>query len=91
MKRAKQRFQSRERSIEARAAMWAKGLERFNEENPNFVGIEKIIVPTERDKEQVILALRYLHDCFIDTDYPAVNTLVHFYLNPENIEVSNDN
>ena len=68
-----------------------KGLERYptdeNEKN-EFVTISKIIVPTERDKEQLLKALKYIHDNpYIDKEYYAVNTLSHMYQVPNLIEV----
>ena len=40
----------------------------------------KIIVPTKRDKKELLEASRYLHDLrCIDTDYITVNQLVHEY------------
>lgn len=70
---------------------FVEGLERYPtsvDEKNNYVTISKIIVPTERDKEQLLKAFRYLHDTWnIDTEYYAVNTIVHTYLNPDLIEV----
>ena len=58
-------------------------------DNQKWVTISKIEVPTDYDKEQLLLAIKYLHDNpLIDTDILAVNTLVHLYLNPELIKVS---
>lgn len=61
----------------------------YNDEqdSPKYVTITKIVVPSERDKEQLLKAFKYLHDCDIDTDYYAVNTIVHVYENPDLIEV----
>lgn len=57
-------------------------------DDQKWVTISKIIVPTEFDKEQLLLAIKYLHDNpLIDTDILAVNSLVHLYLNPELIVV----
>jgi len=68
-----------------------KDLERYptdEKEEMKFVTISKILVPTERDKEQLLKAFKYLHDHgSIDTEYYAVNTIVHTYLNPDLIEV----
>lgn len=56
-----------------------------------WVGIHKIIVPSEYDKEQLLLAFKYIHDLrCIDTDYLGVNTLIHIYECPEIIEVNSD-
>ncbi len=56
--------------------------------NQKWVTISKIIVPSEYDKEQLLYALKYIHDLrCIDTDYIAVNTLVHIYEAPELIVV----
>ena len=65
------------------------GLEYYVEDDDTkYVNITKIVVPTEYDKEQLLKASRYLHDCSgIDTDFYAINTLVHLYLNPDLIEV----
>ncbi len=58
-------------------------------DNQKWVTISQIIVPTEYDKEQLLLAIKYFHDNpLINTDILAVNTLVHLYLNPELIKVS---
>jgi hypothetical protein len=43
-----------------------------------------IIVPTVEDAERMRLALRYLHDAEIDTDYVWVNQIVHAYLEDGN-------
>lgn len=55
--------------------------------NEEFANVEwtkfKIIVPTEKDKRELEEALHYLHNSDIDTDYIAVNQLVHTYLNEE--------
>jgi hypothetical protein len=62
----------------------------FNEKDPKWVTIEKIVVPTEFDKEQLIRAFKYLHDNrTIDTDLLAVNTIVHMYENTGLIVVDN--
>lgn len=48
----------------------------------------QIFVGTEEDKQQLLLALEYLHNMReTDTDYTAVNYLVHTYLHPELIRV----
>lgn len=40
----------------------------------------KIVVPTEQDKKELQAALEYMHDLReIDTDFIAVNQLVHEY------------
>lgn len=64
------------------------GLERYNESFTNFVNISQIIVKTERDKRELLKAFEYLHDNpLIDTDYCAVNSIIHQYRQPENIVV----
>lgn len=67
-----------------------EGLARYVEgkDERDWVAITKIVVPTARDKVQLLLALKYIHDLrCIDTDYLAVNTLAHQYQLPESIEV----
>lgn len=70
------------------------GMERYpeNSENEpvNYVTIKSIEVSTERDRTELLKACQYLHDNrLIDTDYYAVNTLVHVYERPELIKVVN--
>lgn len=68
-----------------------KNMVRYDEAlgvDQKYVSIKEIIVPSESDKEQLLLAFKYLHDNFtIDTDFLAVNSLIHIYLNPEKIKV----
>lgn len=57
-------------------------------DDQKWVTITEILVPTEYDKEQLLLAIKYIHDLReIDTDFLAVNTLVHQYLVPDRIKV----
>lgn len=50
--------------------------------------IHSIEVETEEDKEQLLLACRYLHDQWsTDTGFVAVNNLVHLYECPDLIVV----
>ena len=73
------------------AAQRFPNMVRFTEDGDNqFVRIDEIKVPTQYDKEQILMALQYLHDCYIDTDFLAVNTLVHMYHNPDKIVVSGE-
>lgn len=69
-----------------------------NEKEPiKFVGLKKIIVETEDDKNELLEAFRYLHDFMVedkngnlqslDSDYVAVNLLMHMYQGGEMIEV----
>lgn len=68
-----------------------KDMVRYDEKlcgNQKWVNINEIIVASEWDKEQLLKAFKYLHNNFtIDTDFMAVNSLVHFYLCPEKIKV----
>ena len=49
-------------------------------EDSNFPWIKfKIIAETEEDKKELLEAFRHLHDANIDTDFIAVNQLVHLY------------
>ena len=68
-----------------------EGLERYptdERQELKFVTISKILVPTERDKEQLLKAFKYLHDHgFIDSEYYAVITIIHMYQNPDLIEI----
>lgn len=70
------------------AAQGQPNLVRFTEDGDNqFVTISEITVPTQYDKEQILMALKYLHDCYINTDFLAVNALVHMYHDPDKIVV----
>lgn len=66
-------------------------MERYpeNDEEPkHYVAITEIVVPTQRDKDQLLRAIEYLHDNrTIDTDFYAVNALVHMYEDPDRIKV----
>lgn len=67
-----------------------QGMERYDDskEDQKWVSITEIVVPTEYDKEQLLLAIEYIHYLRnINLDYLAVNTLAHLYLNPELITV----
>lgn len=51
-------------------------------------GTPLILVENEYDRDQVVAALKYLHDSSdIDTDFVMVNTLVHLHHNPDLIMV----
>ena len=53
-----------------------------------WITITKIVVPTEEDKEQLLLASRYIHGLRnIDTSYMGANLIAHLYCQPELIVV----
>lgn len=61
------------------------------DELPKGINIKSIVVGSEQDKEQLLLAIKYLHDLRnINTGFAAVNELVHLYHVPECITVSDD-
>jgi hypothetical protein len=77
-----------ESAHERRASHNQPNLVQYSEEGENqWITISEIHVPTEYDKEQLLMAIQYLHDCYINTDLLAVNSLVHLYQNPERIIV----
>ena len=39
----------------------------------------KIIVPTQRDKKELLEAFKHIHDSSIDLDFITVNQLAHAY------------
>ena len=39
----------------------------------------KIVVPTVKDRTEIMEAFRYLHNCDIDTGFVTVNQLTHEY------------
>jgi len=64
------------------------GLHRYETKKVQAIAIEEIVVNSEYAKEQLLMALEYLHYLRgIDTDYVAVNELTHLYLSPELITV----
>lgn len=57
-------------------------LKRYPENDEDSIRFSEytIIVPTKRDRKELLEASRYLHDLrCIDTGYIAVNQLVHEY------------
>ncbi len=51
----------------------------------------KIIVPTEKDRMELMEAFKHFHDSDIDTDNIPVNQLAHEYLSEENLEGAHNN
>lgn len=70
-----------------------EGLHRYIDENENdqkWVTITEIVVPSQEDKDQLLKAFEYIHNLrTIDTDFLAVNTIIHMYETPERIKVKN--
>ena len=68
-----------------------EGLDRYDEsagDNQKWCTITEIVVPTEHDKDQLLKAFDYIHNLpTIDSDYIAVNTIMHMYLYPDKIKV----
>ena len=68
-----------------------RGLNRYDDakgDDQKWGKITKIVVPTEEDKKQLLLASEYIHYLGdIDSDYMMVNTLMHLYEHPDWIEV----
>jgi hypothetical protein len=51
----------------------------------------KIVVPTEKDKEDLMEAFEHIHYSDIDTDLVTVNQLAHEYLDEERMEGAKNN
>lgn len=65
------------------------GLHRYETKKLQEIVIEEIVVNSEYAKEQLLMALEYMHYLRgIDTDYVAVNELTHLYLSPKLITVT---
>ena len=66
-----------------------EGLDRYDDNVPTeYVTITEIVVPSERDKAQLLKAFNYIHNLReIDTDFIAVNAVAHLYENPDLIKV----
>lgn len=70
--------------------VFVDGLDRYDEAlaEQQWCTITEIVVPTDHDKEQLLKAFKYIHDLrSIDSDYMAVNTIMHLYQVPELIKV----
>ena len=66
-------------------------LARYQRVDNKWVNVTKIVVPTQEDKEQLLLASRYVHNLRnIDTDINGANVLAHLYIAPDLIEVANE-
>jgi hypothetical protein len=64
----------------------------FVNEKLEQINITEIVVPTYRDKEQLLKAFHYLHDnCLLDIGYCAINTIAHIHIKPNLIRVQNVN
>jgi len=64
------------------------GLHRYGSKKAKSQELLSIEVDSEYSKQQLILAFEYLHTLSdIDSDFIAVNQLIHTYLNPELIKV----
>jgi len=64
------------------------GMEMTTEEIRNIPWTKyKIIVPTEKDKQELMDCFKIFHDSDFDTDIITVNQLVHEYLKGTNIIV----
>jgi hypothetical protein len=48
----------------------------------------KIIVPTKKDKEELMESFKHFHDEGYDSDFISCNQLAHEYLNGDNIIVN---
>ena len=70
--------------------LFVDGLDRYDEAltEQQWCTITEIVVPTDHDKEQLLKAFKYIHDLrSINSDYMAVNTIMHLYQVPELIKV----
>jgi len=51
----------------------------------------KIVVPTQKDREELMEAFKHFHDSDIDTENISVNQLAHEYLTEEDLEGARNN
>lgn len=65
--------------------------EVINSRSAKYFPMVKIIVDSEQSKEQILNAIEYIHnlEC-VNSDYMAVNSLMHLYLYPDAVEVRPD-
>lgn len=68
-----------------------EGLDKYDEQlgnNQKWCEITEIVVPTEHDKQQLLKAFEYIHNLkTIDSDFMAVNSVMHLYEEPDKIKV----
>ena len=57
---------------------------------PVSLFIDKIIVPTEKDKKELLRVIKFFHDSLQEIDDPSVYDFCHLYLTPELIESDGD-
>lgn len=72
---------------------YPRGLKRYGNKGVDLDSyeIKNIVVASHEAKEQLLKALRYIHDLpELDPDFVMVNELVHQYLLPEKIVVENE-
>lgn len=50
----------------------------------------KIVVSTEADRDEIMLAMKHIHDSDVDSDIIVVNQLIHEYLEGPNIIVNQE-
>lgn len=51
----------------------------------------KIVVPTEKDRDELLMAFKHFHDSIdIDTDYIVVNQVAHEYITGNNIIIDEE-
>ena len=59
--------------------------QKVDTNHPEFPWVKfKVIAKTEEDRQELLEAFKHLHDADIDTDYIAVNQLVHLYTDHPN-------
>lgn len=63
----------------------------INMRTSKYFPMVKIVVDSEQSKQQILNAIEYIHnlEC-IDSDFMAVNSLMHLYLYPDSVEVRPD-
>lgn len=93
MKPAIKQFKKKKPKLQKKEPIFINGLNRYNETSDDQPWVKfKIVVPTEYDKEQLLLAFKYIHDIWeLDTGYIAVNALAHSYMHPDIIVVQSPN
>ncbi len=50
----------------------------------------KIVVSSDKEKEDLLEASRHIHDSNVDINITMVNLLSHLYITPEIIEIDPD-
>lgn len=65
-------------------------VKNYRTSNPVTLFIDKIMVSSENDKQELLRVIEFIHDHLKEIDDVSVYDFCHLYLTPEVIEIRND-